>query len=227
MRIVVVGSVAAGTSVGAKARRKTEDAQIVVYERDRDISYSGCGLPYYVGGEVDQIDSLTPRDPAWFAARYNIDIRVGHDVTGVDPRTRCITVVERATGATFTDTYDELVLATGVSSVIPPVPGVRNAGVFTLRSPQDARAIRTWIDTTAGLTRSYRLIKTCSSESKRARRSSGRAVGVGCAGAAVAVGPAGCTGAACGAMVATAACVGAAGWAASPALLRSARRCSS
>jgi NADPH-dependent 2,4-dienoyl-CoA reductase/sulfur reductase-like enzyme/rhodanese-related sulfurtransferase len=148
MRIVVVGSVAAGTSVGAKARRKTEDAQIVVYERDRDISYSGCGLPYYVGGEVDQIDSLTPRDPAWFAARYNIDIRVGHDVTGVDPRTRCITVVERATGATFTDTYDELVLATGVSSVIPPVPGVRNAGVFTLRSPQDARAIRTWIDTT-------------------------------------------------------------------------------
>lgn len=70
MRIVIVGSVAAGTSVGAKARRNTESAEIVIYERDSDISYPGRGLPYFVGGEVADKDALTPRDPAWFATRY-------------------------------------------------------------------------------------------------------------------------------------------------------------
>jgi NADPH-dependent 2,4-dienoyl-CoA reductase/sulfur reductase-like enzyme len=68
MKIVVIGSVAAGTSVAAKARRNTEDAEIVVYDRDQDISCSGCGLPYYVGGEVDDIETLRPRDDAWSAS---------------------------------------------------------------------------------------------------------------------------------------------------------------
>ena len=98
MRIVVVGSVAAGTSVGAKARRNTEAAEIVIYERDSDISYSGCGLPYYVGGEVESMDALTPRDPAWFATRYNIDIRTRHEVTGVDPTAQTVSVTNLTTG---------------------------------------------------------------------------------------------------------------------------------
>jgi NADPH-dependent 2,4-dienoyl-CoA reductase/sulfur reductase-like enzyme/rhodanese-related sulfurtransferase len=146
MKIVVVGSVAAGTSAAAKARRNTETAQITVYERDHDISYSGCGLPYYVGGEVETIDELTPRDAAWFAKRYGVDVRTGHEVTDVDPQARIVTVRELATGRTFTDTYDELVLATGVSPVVPPVPGVDLDGVFTLRTPSDARAVRAWIE---------------------------------------------------------------------------------
>ena len=148
MRIVVIGSVAAGTSVGAKARRNTETAELVIYDRDRDISYSGCGLPYYVGGEVEEIDALTPRDAAWFAKRYNITIRTGHEVTGIDPASRTITVTDRAAGVTFTDSYDELVLATGVSPIVPPLPGVGATGVFTVRTPSHAQAIRSWIDTT-------------------------------------------------------------------------------
>ena len=148
MRIVIVGSVAAGTSVGAKARRNTETAEIVIYDRDRDISYSGCGLPYYVGGEVEDIDALTPRDAAWFAKRYNIDIRTGHEVIGIDPSSRTITVVDRATGVSFTDSYDELVLATGVSPIVPPLRGVSAAGVFTVRTPSNAQAIRSWIEAT-------------------------------------------------------------------------------
>ncbi|WP_402373189.1 FAD-dependent oxidoreductase [Isoptericola rhizosphaerae] len=145
MRIVVVGSVAAGTSAAAKARRNTEDAQITIYERDTDISYSGCGLPYYLGGAVESIDDLTPRDAAWFAERYDVDVRTGHEVTDVDPAARTVTVRDLASGETFTDTYDELVLATGVSPVVPPVPGVDRPGVFTLRNPSDARAVHAWI----------------------------------------------------------------------------------
>ena len=148
MRIVIVGSVAAGTSVGAKARRNTESAEIVIYERDSDISYSGCGLPYYVGGEVPDMDVLTPRDPAWFAKRHTIDIRTRHEVTGVDPAARTVSVTNLATGEAFTDSYDILVLATGVTPIVPDLPGVSATGVFTVRNPSDAREIRAHIEST-------------------------------------------------------------------------------
>ncbi|WP_402463212.1 FAD-dependent oxidoreductase [Isoptericola aurantiacus] len=147
LKIVVVGSVAAGTSAAAKARRGSEDAEIVVYERDTDISYSGCGLPYYLGGQVETIDELTPRDAAWFAQRYGIDVRTGHEVTAVDAAARTVTVRDLASGEIFDDDYDELVLATGVSPVVPPLPGADADGVFTLRTPSDATAIRGWIET--------------------------------------------------------------------------------
>jgi NADPH-dependent 2,4-dienoyl-CoA reductase/sulfur reductase-like enzyme/rhodanese-related sulfurtransferase len=144
-RVVIIGAVAAGTSVGAKARRNDEQLEIVVYDRDRDISYSGCGLPYYVGGQVADADELHPRDPAWFAKRYNMDIRTGHEVLEVDHLNRTIRIVDLATGIEFTDTYDTLVLATGARSIVPPIPGVDAPGVFTVRNVQNAEAIRAWI----------------------------------------------------------------------------------
>lgn len=144
-RVVIIGAVAAGTSVGAKARRNDEQLEIVVYDRDRDISYSGCGLPYYVGGQVADADELHPRDPAWFAKRYNMDIRTGHEVLEVDHLNRTIQIVDLATGIEFTDTYDTLVLATGARSIVPPIPGVDAPGVFTVRNVQNAEAIRAWI----------------------------------------------------------------------------------
>ena len=146
LKIVIVGSVAAGTSAAAKARRNTETARITVYERDHDISYSGCGLPYFVGGEVADIDELTPRDPAWFKDRYDVDVRTGHEVVAVDAEARTVTVRDLSTGRTFVDPYDELVLATGVRAVVPPIPGVDSTGVFSVRTPTDARAIRAWIE---------------------------------------------------------------------------------
>lgn len=146
LKIVVVGSVAAGTSAAAKARRNSETARITVYERDHDISYSGCGLPYFVGGEVETIDELTPRDADWFKDRYDVDVRTGHEVIAVDAAAQSVTVRDLATGETFDDTYDELILATGVRSVVPPLPGVDLPGVFTVRTPSDARAIRAWVE---------------------------------------------------------------------------------
>ncbi|NNU26647.1 FAD-dependent oxidoreductase [Isoptericola sediminis] len=146
MRIVVVGAVAAGTTAAAKARRGSEDAEIIVYERDHDISYVGCGLPYYIGRNVGSIDELVPRDAGWFAETYGIDVRTGHEVTDVDASARTVTVRNLSTGETFTDGYDELVLATGVSPVVPPLPGVDADGVFVLRTPTDATAVREWIE---------------------------------------------------------------------------------
>lgn len=81
MKIIIIGSVAAGTSVAAKARRNSETAEIVVYDQDKDISYSICGIPYYIGEEVETLDRLTPRDAAWFNARYNVAIYTEHRVT--------------------------------------------------------------------------------------------------------------------------------------------------
>lgn len=145
-RLVIVGAVAAGTSVGAKARRNDESLEIVVYERDRDISYSGCGIPYFVGGQVADAGELHPRDPAWFAKRYRMDVRTGHEVVAVDHEARTVRVRNLADGEEFTDSYDVLVLATGARSIVPPVPGMDVRGVFTVRSVRDAEAIRGWLE---------------------------------------------------------------------------------
>lgn len=146
-RLVIVGAVAAGTSVGAKARRNDEAMDIVIYERDQDISYSGCGIPYFVGGQVEDEETLHPRDPAWFADRFQIDIRTGHEVVAIETESQTLTVRNLATGTEFSDSYDTLVLATGARSIVPPVPGVDLPGVFTIRNIRDAVAIRDWLDT--------------------------------------------------------------------------------
>ncbi len=145
-RIVVIGAVAAGTSAAAKARRNDEDAEIVIYEMDQDISYSGCGLPYYIGGKVPDIKTLTPRDPAFFKKKYNVDIFTGHQVLSADAKNRELRIRRLEDSEEFTDRYDVLVIATGAQSIMPPVPGIDMPHVFSLRNPSDARAIREYID---------------------------------------------------------------------------------
>ncbi|MDD2440920.1 MAG: FAD-dependent oxidoreductase [Eubacteriales bacterium] len=146
-RIVIVGAVAAGTSAAAKARRNDESADIVLYERDEHISYSGCGLPYYIGGRVADLQTLTPRDPAFFQEKYNVTIRIRHQVLGIDPEKKTLVVRDLTDHSEFTDHYDVLILATGASAVVPPIPGVDRPHVFTLRNPLSARAIRDFIKT--------------------------------------------------------------------------------
>lgn len=91
-RILIIGAVAAGTSAAAKARRNDEDAEIVVYERDDLVSWSGCGLPYWIGGAVEDLEELIPRDAAYFRSRYGVDMRVRHEVTAIDPVAKTVTV---------------------------------------------------------------------------------------------------------------------------------------
>ena len=146
LRIRVIGAVAAGTTAATKARRNAPDADIVLYERDQDISYVGCGIPYFVGGEFDDVTTLRPRGPEWFAEKYRITVRTRHEVVSADANTRTLTVRDLETGEESTDTWDVLLLATGASPVIPPIDGVGTPGVFPVRSIQDAVAIDAWID---------------------------------------------------------------------------------
>jgi len=145
MRIVVIGAVAAGTSAAAKARRNDDFADITIYEKDQDISYSGCGLPYFIGGEVEEIQELTPRDTSFFKKKYNVDIKTEHEVMEIIPEAKKLLVKEMATGSVFEDYYDKLVIATGASPFIPAVEGIARSHVFFLRNVQNAIAIRDFI----------------------------------------------------------------------------------
>lgn len=146
MRIVIIGAVAAGTSAGAKARRNDDMAEIVIYEKDQDISYSGCGLPYYIGGEVKDVEELTPRDVAFFSKKYNIEIKIKHEVLEVHPEKKTLLIKELETGKEFLDTYDKLVLATGAAPFIPSIEGIDNSNTFFLRNVQNAIAIKRFIE---------------------------------------------------------------------------------
>lgn len=147
MRIIIIGAVAAGTSAAAKARRNSEYAQIVIYEKDSFISYSGCGMPYYIGGEVESADELTPRDPAFFKSKYSVDVLIRHEVLSVSPETKSVTVRNLSTGEEFSDSYDKLVLATGARAVVPPIKGADGDSVFVLRNINDMNRIKSFIDT--------------------------------------------------------------------------------
>ena len=146
MKLIVIGAVAAGTSAAAKARRNSEDAQIVIYEKDSFISYSGCGMPYYLGGEVARAEELSPRDPAFFRSKYNVEIKIGHEVLAIDAVGKSVSVKNLATGDVFTDSYDTLILATGAHAVMPPIPGRENSNVFTLRNINDMLHIEAFLN---------------------------------------------------------------------------------
>ena len=146
MRLIIIGAVAAGTSAAAKARRNSEDIEIVIYERDNFISYSGCGMPYYIGGEIDTVEELTPRDSAFFKVKYNVDIHTSHEVLSINPDLKQVEVKDLSTNSVFTDNYDKLIIATGASSVLPPIKGTDRKHVFTLRNINDMNGIKRYID---------------------------------------------------------------------------------
>lgn len=141
MRIIVIGAVAAGTSAAAKARRNSEEAEIVIYERDTDISYSGCGMPYFLGGEIKDMEELTPRDPEFFKSKYNVDVQTSCEVMVIDPEEKRIKIRNLLSGQVFEDRYDKLIVATGATSVIPHILGAEGDDVFTLRNISDMKRI--------------------------------------------------------------------------------------
>ncbi|RDU24131.1 FAD-dependent oxidoreductase [Anaerosacchariphilus polymeriproducens] len=146
MRIIIIGAVAAGTSAAAKARRNDEDAEIIIYDMDGFISYSGCGMPYYIGGEVEDAEKLTPRDPAFFKSKYNVDVFVRHEVLSIDVENKTLEIQNLLTGQTFVEQYDKLVIATGASSFLPPISGADEEFVFTLRNIGDMNKIKRCIN---------------------------------------------------------------------------------
>lgn len=140
MKIVIVGGVAGGMSAAARLRRLDETAEIVVLERGQYPSFANCGLPYYVGGEIESRDALLVQTPASLEASLNLDVRVGHDVTAVDTAAR--TVTASTASGTEVISYDALILSPGASAVVPPVAGIDSPRVTTLRTVDDAVALR-------------------------------------------------------------------------------------
>ncbi|GLO65027.1 MULTISPECIES: FAD-dependent oxidoreductase [Bacillaceae] len=145
MKIIIIGSVAAGTSVAAKARRNDEQADITLYNADYDISYSICGIPYFLGGEVDTLGALTPRSAPWFKKRYNVDIHTRHEVTEIDPEQQKVKVKNLDTDEVIEDNYDTLVFATGATPIAPSIPGVEKDHVFQIRTIQNTAAVDTYM----------------------------------------------------------------------------------
>ncbi|GBF04991.1 FAD-dependent pyridine nucleotide-disulfide oxidoreductase [Deinococcus aerius] len=140
MRIVVVGGVAAGMSAASRARRHNPEAEVAVFERGGEISYGACGLPYVIGGDVPDLGDLIARTPERMRGQ-GIDVRVRHEVTGVDAGARTVTVLDREAGGTRTEPYDRLLIATGVNAVRPEWARTDLRGVHVLRDLADGRAI--------------------------------------------------------------------------------------
>lgn len=146
MKIIVIGAVAGGTSAAAKARRNDDSAEIVIYEKDQDISYSGCGLPYFIGGKVASIMELTPRTPEFFKTKYNIDVHIRHEVLKINICDKNVIIKNLETGTIFEDRYDKLIISTGAQAFVPPIKGIELENVFFLRNVQDALKIKTFMN---------------------------------------------------------------------------------
>ncbi|WP_420176692.1 FAD-dependent oxidoreductase [Luteococcus sp. OSA5] len=141
MKLVVIGGVAAGMSMAARARRLDEHAEIVVLERSHYVSFANCGLPYHVGGVISDRERLLLQTPESLRESLDLDVRTGHEVIGIDPQARTVTVREVATGHEYTEQYDELGLCMGAAPITPQLPGHDLPGIHTLRQVEDMDAI--------------------------------------------------------------------------------------
>lgn len=124
MKVVIVGGVAGGATAAARIRRLDEQAQIVVFEKSHYVSYANCGLPYYIGGVIDDPAELTLQTPESFFSRFRVEMRVRHEVTAIHPERKTVSVTELESGRTFEESYDKLLLSPGARPTQPRLPGV-------------------------------------------------------------------------------------------------------
>ncbi len=144
--IVIVGGVAGGASAAARARRMNENARIIMLEKDEHVSFANCGLPYYIGGEIQDRDKLLVATPQKFDAWFNIDVRTRSEVLNIDRRQKSVEVRDHAKGETYQLAYDKLILAPGANPIKPPLDGVDAPNVHTLRNLADTDAIKADVD---------------------------------------------------------------------------------
>lgn len=144
-KLIIIGGVAAGMSAAAKARRVNPDLEIVVYEMSGYISYGACGFPYFIKGDIPRIEELIVRTPEQMAEQ-GVTALVHHEVVAINPAQKTVRVVNQQTGESFSDHWDKLIVAAGASVTRPAIPGIHLPGVFTLRTVEDAIAIRRWLE---------------------------------------------------------------------------------
>ncbi|MGZ3938420.1 MAG: FAD-dependent oxidoreductase [Flavisolibacter sp.] len=145
MNYIIVGAVAGGASTAARLRRMDEKANIILFEKSDYISYANCGLPYYIGDVIKDRNKLFVQTAASFKTRFAIDVRVRTEVTAIDPINKTITATDLTTGRTYSERYDKLVLSPGAEPIRPPLPGINEKGIFTLRNVADSDYIRSYV----------------------------------------------------------------------------------
>ncbi|OQW97373.1 MAG: pyridine nucleotide-disulfide oxidoreductase, partial [Verrucomicrobia bacterium A1] len=146
MKVVIVGGVAGGASVAARLRRLDEQAQVVVIERTKYVSFANCGLPYHIGGAIKDRSLLLLQSPESLKASLNIDVRVGHEVLSIDRKLKSVRVRELDGGREYAEPYDVLVLAPGATPLRPDLPGIDDPRVLVLRNVEDMDAIKRRVD---------------------------------------------------------------------------------
>ena len=144
MKYIIVGGVAGGATAAARIRRLTEDAEIVILDKGEYISYANCGLPYYIGGVIEERDSLFVQTPESFGRRFNIDVRTKNEVTAIDAAAKQVRV-RTADSKEYIESYDKLLLSPGASPVVPPLNGIDSEGIFTLRNVSDTDRIKEYM----------------------------------------------------------------------------------
>ncbi|MDD3368311.1 MAG: FAD-dependent oxidoreductase [Lachnospiraceae bacterium] len=146
MKVLVLGGVAAGTKIAAKLMREDRSNEVMVINKGKNISYAGCGLPYYVGNVIEDRDQLIVNTPAKYEKLTGVKVLTETEATKVDPAAKKVTAVDLATGTETVYDYDKLVISVGASPVKPPVEGMDLENVFFMRTPEDAIALRDLID---------------------------------------------------------------------------------
>ncbi|MDA8229167.1 MAG: FAD-dependent oxidoreductase [Desulfitobacterium hafniense] len=144
-KVLIVGGVAGGASAAARLRRLDEKAEIIMFERDAYISFANCGLPYHIGETIKDRDKLLVQTPEAMKARFNIDVRINSEVTGVDTKNKKVTVNSKSQGL-YEESYDYLILSPGAKALRPNIPGIDNAKIFTLRNIPDTDSIKDYVD---------------------------------------------------------------------------------
>ena len=150
MKIIIVGGVAGGASCAARLRRLDENAEILMVERGPYVSYANCGLPYHVGGTIEQESSLLVATEETFREQFSVDCRTRCEVVGIDTQAKTVQLKNHVTDETTTERYDKLVLSPGAAPIRPPLPGIDLPGIFSVRTVPDARNIRQWLERDKG-----------------------------------------------------------------------------
>lgn len=141
MKYLIIGGVAGGATAAARIRRLSEDAEIILFEKGEHISYANCGLPYYIGGIIEEREKLLVQTPESFGTRFNIDVRINSEVTAIDRANKRVTV-RMSDGSCYEESYDKLLLSPGATPVRPPLQGIDTEGIYTLRNVADTDIIK-------------------------------------------------------------------------------------
>lgn len=148
-KVLIIGGVAGGASAAARLRRLNEHVEIILFEKGEYISFANCGLPYYIGGDIQNKADLTLQTPLGFKKRFNIDVRTFNEVTAIDKEKKTVTVLNHNTNETYEETYDILLLSPGAEPIRPNIEGINLSRVFTLRNIPDTYRIKDYIDNAA------------------------------------------------------------------------------